>query len=82
MAYTVSKLSQANSRLSKAYLRAIKYLFQYLKGTVYLGIVLGGILTINELGLYAAVDASFADNKLLRVSTGGYVVFLAGAPIA
>ncbi|KAL0938285.1 reverse transcriptase domain protein [Colletotrichum truncatum] len=82
MAYTVSKLSQANSGPSKAHLRAIKHLFRYLKGTVYLGIVLGGIPTINELGLYAAADASFADNKPSRVSTGGYVVFLAGAPIA
>ena len=51
-------------------------------GTFDLGIYIGGMgITLLNLGLHAYADAAFADRELTRHSTGGHIVFAAGAPL-
>jgi hypothetical protein len=54
---------------------------RYIKGTVNLGIVLGGKCDLKTMGLYAVADAAHGDILGTRHSTSGHVVFLVNAPI-
>ncbi|KAL2149535.1 hypothetical protein VTH82DRAFT_8186 [Thermothelomyces myriococcoides] len=81
IAYTVSRLCEANNGPSQQHIDALHHLYRYLAGTRSYGIELGGKMDINDLKLTAFADASWADDPLHRYSTGGHVVFLAGGPV-
>ena len=60
----------------------MKHLLRYLKGTANHGLEFGGLdLATADLLMLTFADASLADRMLLRHSTSGYVVFVAGAPV-
>jgi hypothetical protein len=81
IACAVMKLARYMSNHGTAQIAAAKALLRYLAGTRGLGLVYrrdapdGG-------ALHAYSDASFADHLQQRTSTLGYLVYLAGAPIA
>jgi hypothetical protein len=81
IAYTVSRLAEANAGPSKEHLDLMKHLYRYLKGTKSYGIELGGHFAPNDMNLMAFGDASLADRLPTRHSTGGHVVFVAGGPV-
>ncbi|KAL2015882.1 hypothetical protein VTK56DRAFT_4657 [Thermocarpiscus australiensis] len=82
IAYTVSRLCEANNGPSDTHLELMKHLFRYLRGTIDYGLEFGGTdLTIEDLKLMAFADASFADRLPTRHPTGGHVVFVAGGPV-
>jgi len=64
IAYTVSRLCEANNRPSKKHMELVDHLFRYLVGTKSLGLVFGGNWQPKDLGLKAFADASFADDLL------------------
>ncbi|CAJ2508587.1 Uu.00g136130.m01.CDS01 [Anthostomella pinea] len=78
---TINKLREANAGPSKQHLEALKHLWRYLSGCPALDIVLGGKYNPRDLQLHVFADASFASELGTRLSIGGQVVFLAGAPI-
>ena len=78
--YIVSRLCEGNARPGKHHFAAMKHLFRYLIGIKGLAIVIGG-MTSPGLHLHCYSDASLADVIGTRQSTGGYIVFIAGAPI-
>jgi len=60
----------------------MKHLFRYLKGITTYSLKFGGEdLSMNDLKLQTYIDASFADDPLIRYLTGAYMVFLAGSPV-
>jgi hypothetical protein len=82
IAYTVSRLAEANSGPSQAHLDLVRHLYRYLKGTATYGIELGGPdITLDDLRMVTFADASLADRLPSRHSTGGHAVFVAGAPV-
>ncbi|EAQ83032.1 hypothetical protein CHGG_10850 [Chaetomium globosum CBS 148.51] len=82
IAYTVSRLAEANAGPSQAHLDLLKHVFRYLKGTTDLGIEFGGDeISCDDMRMMAFADASLADRLPSRQSTGGHSVFLAGAPV-
>ncbi len=79
--YTTNRLAEANKGPAKEHVAVLKHLWRYMAGTKSLGLRAGGRQYISNLHLHAYGDASFADDLLTRVSTGGHVVFLAGCPV-
>lgn len=59
----------------------MRHLFRYIKGTSYYSLIYGGKFPLSNLNLHAYSDAAHGDNVPSRKSTGGYVIFLAGAPV-
>jgi hypothetical protein len=76
-----NKLYEANSERSKHHLKAQKHLLRYLKGITNLGIIFGGYYDSRDMKLYAISNAAHGDMLGTRYSTGGHVIYLAGAPI-
>ena len=82
IAYTASRLCEANAGPSEDHLDLMHHLFRYLKGTWDFALCFGGKeLTADDLRLMAFGDASHADHQPSRHSTGGHVVFVAGGPV-
>ena len=82
IAYTVSRLAEANAGPSQAHLDLMKHLLRYLKGIANRGLEFGGPdLATADLLMLTFADASLADRMPSRHSTGGHVVFVAGAPV-
>ena len=79
--YTTNRLAEANKGPAKEHVAVLKYLWRYMAGTKSLGLRAGGRQYISNLHLHAYGDASFADDLLTRISTGGHMVFLTGCPI-
>ncbi|KAK1775153.1 hypothetical protein QBC45DRAFT_456675 [Copromyces sp. CBS 386.78] len=84
--YTVNRLCEGNAKPTNRHLELMKHLFRYLIHTAELGILLGGKPSpgndnVINLRLRAYADASFADEKFTRHSTGGHVVFLGAGPV-
>ena len=79
--YTTNRLAEANKGPAKEYIAVLKHLWRYIAGTKSFGLRAGGRQYISNLHLHVYGDASFADDLLTRVSTGGHMVFLAGCPI-
>lgn len=81
IAYTASRLSEANAGPSQEHIDLLHHLFRYLNGTRAYGIELGGDMTIEDMKMRAFADASWADDQLRRHSTAGHVIFVAGGPV-
>ncbi|OAA60925.1 Reverse transcriptase, RNA-dependent DNA polymerase [Niveomyces insectorum RCEF 264] len=81
IAYTCNRLSEANKGPDKAHWTLAKHLMRYIKATESYCLALGGSQYTKNLSLLAFSDAAFADILPSRRSTGGYVVFVAGAPV-
>lgn len=81
IAYTVSRLCEANSGPSQAHLDLMRHLFRYLRGTWDYCLEFGGNLDITDLKLRGFGDASLADRLPSRHSTGGHVIYVAGGPV-
>ena len=80
IAYTVSRLAEANAGPSQAHLDLLKHLLRNLKGTADRGLEFGSPdLSIADLLMLTFADASLADRMPSRHSTSGQVVFVAGA---
>ena len=66
-------------------LTATKHVMRYLQKTKHFGILYDGDELLNDLGevrLSAACDADFAGDTVGRKSTTGYVLLIAGGPVA
>ena len=82
IAYTTSRLYEANSGPSQEHLDLMKHLFRYLRGTWNYALCFGGgDLTADDLKMMTFADASHADHQPSRHSTGGHIIFVAGAPV-
>ena len=81
IAYAVSLFSRFLAKPTKSHTKALQGVFRYIAKTLSLGIVYNRHDTRN---LYAYTDADWAGSTLIgdSKSTSGYVVMLAGAPIA
>ena len=77
----MNRFIEENKGLSKEYLMILKNLWRYIAETAQLALVIGGDYTLEDLDLYTYGDASFADDLMMCVSTGGHVAFLAGCPM-
>ena len=77
--FAVNKLSQFMHAPSSIHWGAVKRLLRYLNGTRDLGIILKSTTPIS---LHGFSDADWAGNPDDRTSTGAYVIFLGGNPIA
>ncbi|KAI6777540.1 transposase, partial [Emericellopsis cladophorae] len=81
IAYTVNKLCEANNGPKEVHGTIFKHLSRYLNGTKNMGITLGGKYDPRDLKLRVFADASFADDPCDRISTAGFVVYLANGPV-
>lgn len=82
IAYTVSRLCEANSGPSQAHLDLMTHLWRYLRGSYDYALVFGGKgLGPKDLVPHVFADASWADCMPSRHSTGGHIVFVAGGPV-
>jgi hypothetical protein len=66
-------------------MKAANRLLSYIRGTIHLAIVYGGIAVENDLdkgALHGYSDSDFAGDLELRKSTSGYVFFFAGGVIS
>ncbi|RYP46575.1 hypothetical protein DL769_011380 [Monosporascus sp. CRB-8-3] len=87
-AFATSTWARFMSNPSPKHRECIKRLPRYLKGTSKLSIRYRKLdekhphYAYNKLGLFMAVDASFADDPDTAKSTTGYVLFMAGGPVA
>ena len=82
IAYTTSRLTEANAGPSQAHLDLLKHLLRYLRGTMDYGLEFGGKdIDVDDLRMTTFADASLADRLPSRHSTGGHAVFVAGAPV-
>ena len=80
--YTVNRLAEGNKGPSKEHLMVLKNLWRYIAETGQLALVIGGsTYSLEDMNLHAYGDASFADDLMTRVSTGGHVAFMAGCPV-
>jgi hypothetical protein len=81
IAYAVSLFSRFLAKPTKSHVKALQGVFRYLTKTLELGIVYN---RHDKKGLHAYTDADWAGSTLVgdSKSTSGYVVMLAGAPIA
>ena len=75
--YTTNRLAEANKGPAKEHVAVLKYLWRYIAGTKSFSFCVGRRQYISNLHLYIYSDTSFANDLLTRVSTGGYMVFLA-----
>ncbi len=82
MAYTMSRLAEANAGPSQEHLDLMHHLYRYIKGTATYGIELGGCdVDVTDMMMQVFADASLADRIPTRHSTAGHVVFVAGGPV-
>ena len=81
IAYAVSLFSRFLAKPTKSHVKALQGVFRYIVKTLSLGIVYNRHDTRD---LYAYTDADWAGTTLMgdSKSTSGYIVMLAGAPIA
>jgi len=83
IAFAVNMLARHVLKATPALIEKLRKIFRYLKATKDYGI---RIHAHDPLGhgakLYTFVDASDADCKFTRRSTGGYVIYFNGTPIA
>jgi hypothetical protein len=81
IAYAVSLFSRFLAKPTRSHVKALQGVFRYIKKTVDLGIVYN---RHDSKGLHAYTDADWAGSTLVgdSKSTSGYVVMLAGGPIA
>ncbi len=81
IAYAISLFSRFLAKPTKSHVKALQGVFRYIVKTLSLGIVYNRHDTKN---LHAYTDADWAGTTLVgdSKSTSGYVVMLAGAPIA
>jgi hypothetical protein len=81
IAYAISLFSRFLAKPTKSHVKALQGVFRYIVKTLSLGLVYNRHDTRN---LYAYTDADWAGSTLVgdSKSTSGYVVMLAGAPIA
>jgi hypothetical protein len=81
IAYAVSLFSRFLAKPTKSHVKALQGVFRYLTKTLELGIVYN---RHDSKGLHAYTDADWAGSTLVgdSKSTSGYVVMLAGGPIA
>ena len=79
--YTTNRLAEANKGPAKEHIVVLKHLWKYIVRTKSLGLRANGRQYIFNLHLYIYSDASFIDDLFMRVSIGGYMVFLAGCSI-
>lgn len=80
IAFATAKLSRFNQRPGKAHHEAADRVIRYLYRTRHLSIQYGRKSTATSL--VCASDASFADNRIDRKSSQGYMMKLFGGPIA
>ena len=80
IAFATAKLSQFNQRPGKAHHEAADRVIRYLYRTRHLSIQYGRQSTATSL--VCASGASFADNRIDRKSSQGYMMKLFGGPIA
>lgn len=78
ISFAVSYLSRFLQKPHNMHLVAAQHVIRYLKGTKKLGITYKS----NELKLYGHSDADWGSCKIDRRSCTGFMVFLAGGPIA
>ena len=78
LAYSVSKISRSSHKPTESDVVAVKRVFRYLKGTISLGIRLGG----SNPQLLAYADADFGSDISNRRSISGNVVFFGDGPVA
>lgn len=78
IAFAVSNLSRFNSKPHKVHLSAARHVLRYLSGTKGLGIE---YRRTNDK-MYGYSDADWANCKIDRRSYTGFIVYLAGGPIA
>jgi hypothetical protein len=81
IAYAVSLFSRFLAKPTKSHVKALQGVFRYIAKTLSLGIVYN---RHDRRDLHAYTDADWAGTTLIgdNKSTSGYVVMLAGAPIA
>ncbi len=81
IAYAVSLFSRFLAKPTRSHVKALQGVFRYLVKTLELGIVYS---KHDQKGLHAYTDADWAGSTLVgdSKSTSGYVVMLAGGPIA
>ena len=81
IAYAASLFSRFLGKPTKSHVKALQGVFRYLTKTLDLGIVYD---KHDSKGLHAYTDADWAGSTLIgdSKSTSGYVVMLAGGPIA
>ena len=78
LSYSVSIAARKSHRPSTSDVAAVKRILRYLKGTVNVGLRLGG----SHITLKAFADADFAADTESRRSISGYVLFLGAGPIS
>ena len=78
ISYAVGVLARFASKPTLAACENLVHLMQYVRGTVDKGIVFSG----STVDLHVFTDADWAGDILTRRSTTGYVVFMAGGPLA
>lgn len=80
IAYAVGIASRFLDNPGLKHWNLVKRIMRYLKGTAHLGLVYSKDNVVDqELSGYS--DASYADDLIKGRSTGGFVIYLAGAPI-
>ena len=80
IAYAISRLAEFTSNPTEAHWKALVHVLRYLKGTRELGICYSKRL--GSLTLTAWTDATWAGDDDDSRSTNGFVIFMAGGPIA
>jgi hypothetical protein len=80
--YAVGKLSRSQISPSSNHFTGIRQVLRYLKGTLDLGICLGGFLDNTKLHLEAFADADWAMDVDSRRSTTGVLLRINSAPIS
>ena len=81
LAYSVIKLARFASNPSLVYIRAIKRILRYLKGTRDLGIIYSN-KNINLKYLSGYYNADYAGDIASAKSTSKYIFYLADRPIS
>ena len=77
IAFTCSLLLRFLNNPSQAYLKAAKRVFQYLQGTICLGIVYRGDLNNKGTRLYRYCDSDYGADLYIRRSVSSYIFFFA-----
>lgn len=81
LAYSVRSLSCFCKNLEPAHFKSVKYVLQYVSGTLDLGLKFDGEADIPD-NVVGYTDCNFAGSKLDQKLTGGYVFMLADAAIS
>ncbi|QRV82277.1 Pol polyprotein/retrotransposon [Ceratobasidium sp. AG-Ba] len=80
IAYSVSRLGQAQSNPHPAHWNALKHILRYLSRTLDMGLVYSGAKSGLKAHMYT--DSSFADCPFTRKSHSGFVTIMAGAAVS